>query len=197
MRVNLIEKVGGIMKKVVYLITLSALILLAIPYSLSDINAESNTYQAKNLTNHETSSKVALNQAKFTNQQELSDKQVKQVLNQFMNHLIQETNDQYQVENYHSLEAYKSSFNGLATKKVVNFYVDEIYYEKGQALYLKGMDLPPWFNEKQDFNKETLDHNTYRITQTNQSDLYGNYRIIVDLKLNQDGEPYIINVQYQ
>ncbi|MFD2639696.1 hypothetical protein [Piscibacillus salipiscarius] len=186
------------MKKVVYLITLSALILLAIPYSLSDINAESNTYHANDYTTHQTSSKVALGQAKITKeQQELTNKQVKQVLNQFMNHLIQETNDQYQVVNYQSLEEYKSSFKGMANSKVVDFYVDEIYYEKGQALYLKGMDLPPWFEEEQEFSKESLDHNTYRITQTNQSDLYGNYRIIVDLKLNEDGEPYIINVQYQ
>ncbi|MGP4072966.1 hypothetical protein ACTWQB_10490 [Piscibacillus sp. B03] len=185
------------MKKITYLIALTALILITIPYSLSDINAESSSYNSEDFSKHVVSSKVT-GQADWTSEQaELSNEDINQVLNQFMDQLVQETDDQWKVLNYQSLEEYKSSFDQIAERKVVDYFVDEIYYEEGQTLYLKGMDTPPWFDSDQDFNKEQLDDETYRITQDNESDFYGNYRIVIDLKLNENGEPYIINVQYQ
>ncbi len=199
MRVQILEKVGCIMKKIIYLLALTALILIIIPYSLTDINAESDSYHASHLSAHEFSSKTLVGQASWSKEQnvELTDEQIDQVLDQFMDHLLQKTDEEFRVLNYQSLEDYKSSFKGLATSNVVDQYVDEIYFEKGQALYFKPTDTPPWFESDQPFDKEKLDERTYRISQSNENELHGNYHILIDLKLNENNEPYIINVQYQ
>ncbi|RPF50275.1 hypothetical protein [Aquisalibacillus elongatus] len=187
------------MKKLIYLLTLVALILVLIPFTLAHVEADSNSYKAQQAQERVAFGKEPISQVKgqATEQKELSDEQVITITNQFMDHLIQETESDYEVKNYQSLEEYKSSFKDLASKNVVDQFVDYYYEERGQALYIKPTETPAWLIPDNDFNTERLSDDTFRVTQTNDIELYGKYRVIFDIKLNENDEPYIINVQYQ
>ncbi|TFB13799.1 hypothetical protein E3U55_15460 [Filobacillus milosensis] len=185
------------MRKILYLTMIVALMLVIIPYSLGDVQAESSQITVKDHKNHNVSQKQVDNDLNMEENHELSEAQIIAVTQQFLNHLVQETDENYKVKNYQSLKEYKNSFSNIASEKVVNKYVNYLYEEKGQALYIIPTETPAWFAPSNEYEKTSLDNNTYRITQSNDMEMYGEYTIIFDIKLNENGQPYIINVQYQ
>lgn len=127
----------------------------------------------------------------------LDKQQIENVMSEFMDQLVQEVDDNYKVIKYNSITELKNSFSHLASPNVVDQFIDYYYYEEDDMLYIVPTETPPWFEPSNDYQLEKLNENHYRVIQTNNSDLHGEYTIVIDIKLNELNEPYIINITYQ
>ncbi|GEL77930.1 hypothetical protein [Tenuibacillus multivorans] len=185
------------MKSFMTYVLIAAIIFVIIPISLAKVSAETEIITISKHDHHLEFHKQLAGKVNVQASSTLTEAQVVSITEKFMDHLVQDVDEDYRVQNYQSMESYKDSFKQLASQKVVDMYVDMFYEEKGQALYIIPTETPPWFVEGNEYELEQLDEQTYRVTQTNDLELYGTYTIMIDLKLNDNGEPYIINVQYQ
>ncbi|MGM8216525.1 hypothetical protein ACLIA0_13225 [Bacillaceae bacterium W0354] len=167
--------------------------------SIITVNAETNT--PFTMHNHENHQLLKIERNEFINVEkndaELSHTQIVQVTKRFMDQLVQEVDDDYKVIKYNTMEQLKNSFSNIATKNVVDQFVDFYFVEKEDGLYIIPTDTPPWFESNADYEMKKIGDQSFLITQQNKSDLHGNYTIMFEIKLNEKDEPIIINVQYK
>ncbi|GAA5417726.1 hypothetical protein Pryu01_02801 [Paraliobacillus ryukyuensis] len=128
----------------------------------------------------------------------LSHEKIVEKTSAFMDILVQETDQQYKVKGMSTKQALIKAFNDVASSEVAKKYVDVYYNEKDDGLYIVPTELPPWFVADQDYQKEKISDNKYRIQQSNQSDLYGNYEIELELSyVQQKWKITSVNYNYQ
>ncbi|WP_079710964.1 hypothetical protein [Paraliobacillus ryukyuensis] len=128
----------------------------------------------------------------------LSHEKIVEKTSAFMDILVQETDQQYKVKGMSTKQALIKAFNDVASSEVAKKYVDVYYNEKDDGLYIVPTELPPWFVADQDYQKEKISNNKYRIQQSNQSDLYGNYEIELELSyVQQKWKITSVNYNYQ
>ncbi|NIK12135.1 hypothetical protein [Alkalibacillus almallahensis] len=185
-------------RSIVGLAVVSIALLVLIPFSYSQLNAAPSQYQSSEQSNinFEERERGEVNLASKENPQ-LSEGEVVQVTKSFMDQLLQDTNSQYEVKNYDSMKAYKDSFSDIAEPKVVNKFVDRYYEERDGNLYIIPTETPAWFQVGEDFEQETTEDGNILITQTNQTELDGEYTIKFELQLKDSGQPYIMDIQYE
>ncbi|MET3683614.1 hypothetical protein ABID56_001723 [Alkalibacillus flavidus] len=176
----------------------SIALLVLIPFSYSHLNASSNQYQGAE------QSEIANQPLQRTNltivqaeSESIEATDIANVMNQFMDQLVQDTNDDYEVKQYDSLKALKDSFSDIAAPKVVNQFVDHYYAERDGKLYINPTETPPWFVEGESFEQTTTDEGHVVIEQTNTTELDGQYTIVIELQLKDNGQPYIMDIQYK
>ncbi|MCD5325055.1 MULTISPECIES: hypothetical protein [Pontibacillus] len=107
----------------------------------------------------------------------LTEETIISLTNQFMDQLIQESNQGYRVAAYDSKEALIESFSSIAKKSVAKEYVDFYYKEYNNGLYILPTDTPPWFKENESYTTETVKGDRIKVTQENTSELYGQYTV--------------------
>ncbi|WP_182201748.1 hypothetical protein [Paraliobacillus salinarum] len=124
-------------------------------------------------------------QAAQDNQTELTHEIIIEKTNQFMETLVQEVDTTNKVKQMNTTEELYQAFERVTTRDVAKTYVDYYYKEKEDGLYILPTETPPWFVEGKDYQKEKIADNTYHITQNNQSDMYGNYVISIEMSYKQ------------
>ncbi len=111
----------------------------------------------------------------------ISQDEIVNLTDEFMNILVQETDEDYQVKAYEDKASLLQAFYHITTEEVVKPYVDTYYYEQNGALYIIPTETPPWFDKQNDYDVLQLEENKILVKQENQSDLYGAYRIDLEL----------------
>jgi hypothetical protein len=120
---------------------------------------------------------------------------VEQLATKFMDQLIQTTDEHYRVKSFHTKDQFITSFIDIAKKEVASKYVEYYYYEEGGRLYVVPTDAPPWFEKDNPYSLMEVSKYSYRLTQENESQLYGKYIIYIDYKY-ENGKWHIENVEY-
>lgn len=130
----------------------------------------------------------------FENHPRLSDEELVAIMNKFIDILVQDIDDQYRVIGLDTKAELIDEFSSIAIAEAVEPYVDFYYYEQDDGLYIVPTELPPWFVEGQPYQKEMTDRGTVKITQDNFLDIYGHYRIEVELTYQKGWK--IINIEH-
>ncbi len=107
----------------------------------------------------------------------LTEKIITSVTSEFMDQLVQKSNQDSRVVAYDSKEDLIESFSSIANKSVAKEYVDFYYKEYNNGLYILPTDTPPWFQENESYTTETLEDGRIAVTQHNTSELYGKYTV--------------------
>jgi len=120
---------------------------------------------------------------------ELSHEQIVSTLGEFMEILVQETDEHGIVLRIDNLEDLYQAFDALAAREVVQPYVEYYYTETEEGLYLLPTETPPWFIPENEYDIKTSG-NKVTITQQNTTDLYGTYTI--EIEFTFDGSQWKI-----
>lgn len=108
---------------------------------------------------------------------ELTQEQVTDLTDQFMDILVQDVDRNYKVIHYETKEALLTAFEMVTIKEVAMDYIDFYYNESDDGLYILPTETPPWLVKENKYTIEQLAGNKVRVVQTNQSYLHGLYTI--------------------
>ncbi|MBU6080323.1 hypothetical protein [Allobacillus halotolerans] len=187
-------------------ILLSLIVILALPISFA-ANAEGNlevSYDEQQ--NHQSqlqqkNEMVVMGETQEEKEehteQPLTHEQIVSVTDQFMDHLVQDTDQYYNVKAYETMDEFKESFYGFASEEVVDEFVDVYYEIRDGELKVIPTSTPPWFEAGEDYNVQQTEAGTYVVTQETGNELHGNYTIEIEIDLNEDQKPRIMSVNYQ
>lgn len=125
---------------------------------------------------------------------ELKHEQIISLTDQFMEELVQDTDEWYKVINYQSKEAFIEDFTQLASKSVAEKYINAYYIQEEDGLYVIPTSTPPWFVNDQEYQVKKNDTYTFTVTQQNLSELHGDYTI--ELEFTFDGNWKITETTY-
>lgn len=185
------KKEGKIMKKVLTIVTV--LVLFGFMGIIVKQPHITPTY-AKYVSGHEQpinmAGKVQITQEE---QKELTHDEIVSLTDTFMELLVQEIDDHYRVEKFDTKEELLKAFTPYIKKEAVQPYIDFYYEEKEDGLYILPTETPPWFENKTEYDKETLDNGNVQVTQQNENALYGKYTIIIEFEYI-DGTWKIANI---
>ncbi|CQR48200.1 hypothetical protein BN1058_02552 [Paraliobacillus sp. PM-2] len=179
-------------QKIKILIGLLAIIpLIIFSYQETDENQltrthEINVVQEKEVMATNKSKNQPIVRAAQNDQATLTHQQIIETTNRFMETLVQDVDTQYKVKKMQTKEELIRAFDYLATRDVVKTYVDYYYREKEDGLYIVPTETPPWFVENEPYQKKWIKDNICLITQHNQSDLYGDYVINIEMTYKQE-----------
>ncbi|MBM7570902.1 hypothetical protein [Aquibacillus albus] len=115
------------------------------------------------------------------------------ITEKFLQLLVQETDENYKVINHDSKASLLKEFRSVCEISVAKKYVDYYFEERNESLYIVPTETPPWFEKNQDYEMIDKGH-VYEITQTNESALYGSYKI--EFEFTYDKKWKITNITH-
>lgn len=124
----------------------------------------------------------------------ISHQKIVQLTNQFMDILVQDIDHNNRVINYFTKEELLEQFEMIMSKEAAMPYVDFYYEEKVDGLYIIPTETPPWFNQANDYDMMPINENQIKVTQENNSELYGKY--IIELIFTYKDEWKITEVNH-
>lgn len=104
---------------------------------------------------------------------------VKEMEQKFHELIHQETNEDGVVKNYDSKDRLEQEFNQHMLPEPARYYVDTYFKEDDGKLYLKSMDAPVEVMWDKDYTLEQVDDQNYKLTQTGENELRGEYTLTV------------------
>ncbi|WP_221566487.1 hypothetical protein [Alkalihalobacillus sp. TS-13] len=104
----------------------------------------------------------------------------------FMQEVVQPTDENYKVEDFKTKQELIEYLTMYVTEDVATYYVDGLYEEKQDGLYIIPTELPPWIVKGEPTNLTKVDDEHFRLEQKNSSDLYGDYLIELSFKKEKD-----------
>ncbi|WP_053074974.1 hypothetical protein [Ornithinibacillus californiensis] len=122
--------------------------------------------------------------------------QIVQLTDNFMDILVQKTDENYQVKDHHNKASLIEVFKSVISEEVVKPYVDYYFHEKNGALYIIPTETPPWFDKQNEYDVIQLENNKVLVQQKNQSELYGDYSLEIEFTF-ADQEWKITNITHQ
>ncbi|TLS39019.1 hypothetical protein [Pseudalkalibacillus caeni] len=117
---------------------------------------------------------------------------VEKVTSEFKNEVVQEIDNNYKVINYSNKDELVEHLEQWSSNKLATEIVDVYYQEQNGKLYVVPTELFPWITEDKPYELIKEGTYTYTVKQTNQTDLYGKYTILIQLKYT-DGKWKIDN----
>jgi hypothetical protein len=127
---------------------------------------------------------------------ELSDEKIFSLTEAFIETLVQPTDDEYRVKGFNQKKDLIAAFDEIATENAVKEFVDFFYQEKNNKLYIVPTELPPWFKKNQSFEVTEVDKNKILISQSNETELYGKYKVNIFFQ-RKGGDWVIDKVTYE
>ncbi|SDK08906.1 hypothetical protein [Sediminibacillus albus] len=113
--------------------------------------------------------------------EKLDHEHLTSVTKSFMDKLVQETTESFQVKNFDSKEELIDEFGTIASPSVAEKYIDVYYTEKADGLYLLPTETPPWFQSDSEYEMMDMENGKVKVIQENQTELYGSYKIELEL----------------
>ncbi|WP_164668295.1 hypothetical protein [Virgibacillus doumboii] len=146
---------------------------------------------------HKTSktSKVQVKTMNTAAKNQISHEQIVSLTEEFMDILVQDTNNQYKVIHFDTKEALLKEFERVTIRNVAAKYVDYYFQEKKNGLFIRPTETPPWFNAGNDYDMIKVEDNVVKVVQKNKTDLYGAYT--VKFEFTYDNQWKITNIAYE
>lgn len=126
---------------------------------------------------------------------ELSEGQVSELADTFMEILLQDIDEKYKVVKYSTKEELFGEFDKVALRQAAEEFVDFYYTEETDGLYITPTQTPPWFMEENDYDMIKKDNGDVRVVQENYSEMTGIYTIQLDFTFDNGWK--ISSVSYQ
>lgn len=117
---------------------------------------------------------------------DISHEEIVSLTEQFMDTIVQDTDNNYQIIHYHTKNELLDEFEKISTREVAEPYVDFYFEEKEDGLYIIPTETPPWFNPNNDYDI-IPSNNKVVIIQNNKTDLDGKYTIQYEFTHGADG----------
>ncbi|WP_226656128.1 IseA DL-endopeptidase inhibitor family protein [Pseudalkalibacillus hwajinpoensis] len=105
---------------------------------------------------------------------------VEQLSTDLMDRIVQETDANYKVKEFQSIEEVEQHLQKVASKELASQIADVYFEERDGALYLIPTELFPWVNTDKPYELNQKSEFEYQLTQSNESDLYGTYTIKIN-----------------
>ena len=183
-------------------LVLSLLVIIALPITLAANDVENDTVTMDEQPNHQSQLQqkekmsVMGETVEKNSEQQLTHEQIVAVTERFMDQLVQETDEYYNVKQFDTIEELKASFSDFAAEEVVNEFVDFYYEIRDGELKIVPTSTPPWFEADQEYTVEETEFGTYLVTQYTGNEMQGDYGIQFEFDLKDNNEPYMIDVSY-
>jgi hypothetical protein len=174
----------GLIMRYIVKISLSLFFLLSL-FIGSLFHVEGKT-KVSNKTGKTISNSVDKERSFENEMKKLDNETIFLLTDKFMNHLVQETDQDYKVKKYHSKNELIESFSSIASKEVAKKFVDVYYKETGGNLYIIPTETPPWFTRNQSYKLDKINETETNVTQLNSSELYGDYKIEITFQWVKD-----------
>ncbi|MCC2249443.1 hypothetical protein JUJ52_05620 [Virgibacillus sp. AGTR] len=100
--------------------------------------------------------------------------------NQLLDFLQQDTDENYQVITFNTKQELLEEFSKIATKNVVEPYIDYYYQERSNGLYIIPTEIPPWIDENNSYRTIPVHDDKVKLIQHNKSALHGKYTIEIE-----------------
>lgn len=167
-------------KNLKWILPAGVLLLLLILIQSNGLQIASAT-SIKGAQNHKTTTTnvSTIDEVNQKDDQTLSHEQIVTLTDQFMDTLVQKT-DNNKVMDYHTKEELLNRFDEITTRNVASTYVDSYYHEASDGLYIIPTETPPWFNKENDYDMVQLDNNKVKVEQKNKSAMYGTYTVVYE-----------------
>jgi small nuclear ribonucleoprotein (snRNP)-like protein len=155
---------------ILFLVPAITILFLSITYhsEIQEVVAE-NEVQEKE-TQHERHSEIKA----------LNHEQILQLTDQFMNLILQDVDEAYQVKNYHTKNELLDAFEEIAAREVAKPYVDFYFHEEQGSMYILPTEAPSWFVEENAYDMIQVADNKVKLIQENYIELYGSYTIEIE-----------------
>ncbi|SHG48822.1 hypothetical protein [Ornithinibacillus halophilus] len=114
---------------------------------------------------------------------------------QFMNLIVQDLYEDYQVVHYDSKDELLEEFEKIASKEVAKPFVDFYFKEKNGNLYIVPTETPAWFVKDKDYDMKQIEDGQVKINQFNESEFFGDYTIELTFTYTNKGWK-ITNITY-
>ncbi len=105
---------------------------------------------------------------------------VEKLSNELMNRIIQDTNQNFQVENFNTKAEINKHLQEVASEDLATNIIDTYYEEREGSLYLIPTELFPWMNSEKPYELNQVNKFEYQLLQETESDLYGTYTIEIN-----------------
>ncbi|WP_373893128.1 hypothetical protein ACUL41_06940 [Virgibacillus natechei] len=125
-------------------------------------------------------------------EEHITHEEVISLTNNFMDILVQDTDENYKVVNYDTKDELLNAFEQITTRETAKVYVDYFYKEGSDGLYILPTETPPWFMEENEYDMVQLDNKQVKVVQENQSFFYDEYEI--EMEFTFDKEWKITNI---
>jgi len=117
---------------------------------------------------------------------DITHEEITSLTQSFMDMIVQDIDDHYQVKDYNSKEEIFNEFEKISTRDVAEPYVEFYFEEKEDGLYIVPTETPPWFNPDSDYDIITS-NKTVQVIQDNESDIDGKYTVKYEMTHGADG----------
>lgn len=117
---------------------------------------------------------------------DMTHEEITSLTQSFMDMIVQDIDDHYQVKDYNSKEEILKEFEKISTRDVAEPYVEFYFEEKKDGLYIIPTETPPWFNPDNDYDIITS-NKTVQVIQDNESDINGKYTVQYEMTYGADG----------
>lgn len=105
---------------------------------------------------------------------------VEKLSDELMNRIMQDTKQNFQVENFDSKKEINKHLQEVASEDLATNITDTYYEEREGSLYLIPTELFPWMDSEEPYELNQVNKFEYQLVQANESDLYGSYTIEIN-----------------
>ncbi|WP_273853229.1 hypothetical protein [Guptibacillus spartinae] len=105
---------------------------------------------------------------------------VEKLSTEIVDRIVQETDANYKVEEFQSIEEVEQHLQEVASKELASQIADVYFEERDGALYLIPTEIFPWVNTDKPYELNQKNEFEYELTQSNESELYGAYTIKIN-----------------
>jgi hypothetical protein len=116
----------------------------------------------------------------------LDHDQIVRLTDQFMDLILQDIDEEYQVKNYQTKEELLDAFEEIAAREAAKPYVDFYFHENGDSMYILPTESPSWFVEENEYDMIQIADNKVKLVQDNYMELYGPYTIEIEFTHEND-----------
>lgn len=111
---------------------------------------------------------------------------VKEMEKKFHELIYQETTEDGEVKNYDSKDRLEQEYNQLMLPDVARYFVESYYKEEDGKLILISKDGPVEVQWDKDYTLEKIDDQNYKLTQSGENELRGEYTLTIHYKYEAD-----------
>ncbi|MUV39254.1 hypothetical protein JNUCC1_03127 [Lentibacillus sp. JNUCC-1] len=157
---------------------LSALIAIAL-FMTPQINGSAKSSDQADIIHREVAAKEQTVPA-------IDDEHVKQIINEFMDKIVQDIDKDNKVTDFDTKKALLNDFETIASRDVAEPYVDYFFNEDQNGLYIVPTETPPWFEPEEPYELERMTDHKVLVTQQNNSVFYGSYTMEIELTYDEN-----------
>lgn len=154
------------------------------PIALDEREPVASTLSTTNVKNEEKVKTVTT--SKKTNHAQPDKGDFIKLADTFMQEAVQPTDENYKVTGFESKAQLVDHLSQYASADIAKYYVDGLYEEKSDGLYIIPTELPPWIVKGEPAQLIQLDKENYQLNQENKTDLYGTYVIQLSFTIQND-----------